>query len=139
VQPTRLDVGLLEALLDTTGFAVVVLAGIAILVRWRLTGEAPHFYISVALLLYGIVTVGGAILVPLLYGVSPPWADALRIGGRLAAVGLLIYALRAPAVDSSLRPGRAPQWPKGTRRPSRLRADSTPRNCSRRPPRRKRR
>jgi signal transduction histidine kinase len=106
VRPARLDVALLDAFLDTVAVTVVVLAGVAILLRWRLSGEAPHFYIGVAVLVYGVVTVAGATLTPLLFGVSPAWSDALRVGGRVAALGLLFYAVQAPAVDSALRPGR---------------------------------
>jgi hypothetical protein len=104
--PARVDLELLATLLDTVGITLALVAGAACLLHWRVSGEAPPFHIGVALLVYGTLTVGGGTVAPRLLDIGLEPSMALRAASRIAFIGLLVHALRTPAVDASLRAGR---------------------------------
>lgn len=83
---------------------LALLSGGGWLARWRLVGDAPAALLGVGLILLGAGMIGGAGLARVgLAGATDAW---LQIATDLGALALLAAAMRAPRVDSGLRPGR---------------------------------
>lgn len=85
-----------------------VAAGVLRLVRWRLTGEARSGLLGAALLCLGILSAPASLLAPAMFKTDPALtlAPISRVIAVVACISLVTRALRAPAVDSRLRPLR---------------------------------
>ena len=85
-----------------------VAAGVLRVVRWRLTGEARTGLLGAALLCLGLLSAPGSLLAPAMFRAEPALALApiSRVISVVACLALVARALRAPTVDSTLRPLR---------------------------------
>jgi signal transduction histidine kinase len=103
------SLGQLRQGLATMGVSLFVAGGLAYLLRWKLTGEAPVALVGVALLVYGVGVGLFLPLAPMLLhssassGVS---SSLVRAVVSLMAMYLLVRSLSTAIVDSKLRPVR---------------------------------
>jgi len=75
-------------------------AGLGLLLRWRLAGEASSALLGVAALVAGFLFVPAAQL----GGTQPGYATGLQAGAVVVMVGICVAALRLPEVWAGLRP-----------------------------------
>src|SRR3954447_16667023 len=83
--------------IDTAAGALAIVAGVEMLLRWRLDGRAFAWWAGLAFIILGV---------PGVIGLTTENAT-LWLGGSAVAALLLIAARRAPAVDARLSPARA--------------------------------
>lgn len=98
-----LDVVVLHAVLEAGAAALAVVVGLLCAVRWRLSGEAGALWAGIALLTFGMVTVGLTGLLPLVYDPAIDITVWLRPASRVVTLALLATAVAVPTVDTRLR------------------------------------
>ena len=102
---------LLALHLQAAAFAVALLLGAMCYARWRLVGDAALVWLAVAAVLHGLLAFGlGAMLslrlqLPIRPDVGFEPLTALHLAAQVVVIGLVVIALRSPAVDSRLRLG----------------------------------
>lgn len=104
--PGGIDADGLTDLLTIATAVLATVAGLLAFVRWRLIGEASSLWVGTGVLLFGIVTMGVADLLPAIYpdAAGASFVVALGPASRILAVTALLIGAIGPAVDTRLRP-----------------------------------
>ena len=99
--------------LHGAAFSVALSLTAMCLARWRLVGDAAMLWLGVAMLFYGLFTVGlGSVLrlnraaTPFETGGIGAAAWMVASAAHLVVIALVVAALRSPEVDTRLRAGR---------------------------------
>ena len=106
ILPPSVDHQRLDHLLETGTALMATVAGLGAMLRWKLAGEAQALRAGLAVILFGVATVGLGDLIPFLTHDQSQWATAVDPAGTIVAVVLLLGAARTPPVDTRLRPWR---------------------------------